>query len=234
VLASFQRAGYPVALGLASARAAHAGKDAAWRGSLDRALDLAGLDRSHLLTYTAASALETAHRRGDLAGLSVADFVATYGYPLRTTAETLLSSVARVATLLHPPGGKPSGQRILIGTLADDGDVCLARALRARGIAGMYLRATTDDAAPISASASQLESMIAAAETGGRTTAAEQRERGGNPDPRFCAVASMVAAVCTSSQHDDLVQRCTAGTRMCTECKVDATAIVGQALEITD
>ena len=53
---------------------------------------------------------------------------------------------------------------------------------------------------------------------------AEQRERGGNPDPRVCSVSSLHAFCVTPEpeQYADLQQRCRAGDLLCGECKASA------------
>ena len=65
---------------------------------------------------------------------------------------------------------------------------------------------------------------IARAYTGGRATRAEQRQRGGNPDPRICAVSGLHAFFATPepAEYARLQARCRAGDLLCGECKAAA------------
>ncbi len=65
---------------------------------------------------------------------------------------------------------------------------------------------------------------IGRAYTGGRGTLEEQREKGGNPDPRVCSVSSLHAFYATPDpqSYAELQSRCRAGELLCGECKVAA------------
>ncbi len=65
---------------------------------------------------------------------------------------------------------------------------------------------------------------IGRAYTGGRGTLEEQREKGGNPDPRVCSVSSLHAFYATPEPqaYAKLQSRCRAGELLCGECKVAA------------
>jgi tryptophanyl-tRNA synthetase len=65
---------------------------------------------------------------------------------------------------------------------------------------------------------------ISRAYTGGRGTLVEQREKGGNPDPRVCSVSSLHAFFATPDpvQYGELQERCRAGKLLCGECKTSA------------
>ena len=60
--------------------------------------------------------------------------------------------------------------------------------------------------------------------TGGRGTLEEQREMGGNPDPRVCSVSSLHAFYATPDpkEYGELQTRCRAGELLCGECKTYA------------
>ncbi len=61
--------------------------------------------------------------------------------------------------------------------------------------------------------------------TGGRQTLEEQRELGGNPDPRVCSVSSLHAFHCTPEPdaYVALQERCRSGELLCRGCKAAAT-----------
>ena len=65
---------------------------------------------------------------------------------------------------------------------------------------------------------------IGRAYTGGRGTLEEQREKGGNPDPRVCSVSSLHAFYSTPEPgaYAELQSRCRAGDLLCGECKASA------------
>lgn len=60
--------------------------------------------------------------------------------------------------------------------------------------------------------------------TGGRGTLEEQREKGGNPDPRVCSVSSLHAFYATPEPqaYGELQSRCRSGELLCGECKASA------------
>ena len=62
---------------------------------------------------------------------------------------------------------------------------------------------------------------IGRAYTGGRGTLEEQREKGGNPDPRVCSVSSLHAFYATPEPqaYAELQAQCRAGELLCGECK---------------
>ena len=65
---------------------------------------------------------------------------------------------------------------------------------------------------------------ISRAYTGGRGTLEEQRELGGNPDPRVCSVSSLHAFYATPEPeaYAELQRRCRSGKLLCGECKRSA------------
>ena len=65
---------------------------------------------------------------------------------------------------------------------------------------------------------------IGRAYTGGRGTLEEQREKGGNPDPRVCSVSSLHAFFATPDpeEYAQLQSRCRSGELLCGECKASA------------
>ena len=74
---------------------------------------------------------------------------------------------------------------------------------------------------------------ISRAYSGGRGTLEEQRDMGGNPDPRVCSVSSLHAFYATPDPEDygELQTRCRAGELLCGECKGSA---VDRLLEYFD
>ena len=74
---------------------------------------------------------------------------------------------------------------------------------------------------------------IGRAYTGGRRTLAEQRRRGGNPDPRVCAVSGLHAFFATPDPagYAELQRQCRAGALPCGQCKAQAAERVIEYLE---
>ena len=72
--------------------------------------------------------------------------------------------------------------------------------------------------------AEDIRRKIGRAYTGGRRTLEEQRELGGNPDPRVCSVSSLHAFHCTpdADEYMALQKRCRSGELLCGECKGSA------------
>ena len=65
---------------------------------------------------------------------------------------------------------------------------------------------------------------VSRAYTGGRRTQEEQRQLGGNPDPRVCSVSSLHAFHCAqdAEEYTALQRRCRSGELLCGECKAAA------------
>ena len=74
---------------------------------------------------------------------------------------------------------------------------------------------------------------IGRAYTGGRRTLAEQRQLGGNPDPRVCAVSGLHAFFATPEPagYAELQRQCRAGALPCGQCKAQAADRVIEYLE---
>lgn len=70
--------------------------------------------------------------------------------------------------------------------------------------------------------------------TGGRRTLAEQREKGGNPDPRVCSVSSLHAfhATLAPDAYAALQKQCRSGELLCGQCKASATANLLEHLKL--
>ena len=70
----------------------------------------------------------------------------------------------------------------------------------------------------------EIRRRVSRAYTGGRGTLEEQRQKGGNPDPRVCSVSSLHAFYATPEPqtYAELQSRCRAGELLCGECKTVA------------
>jgi len=208
-------------------------------------LELAQTD-AYLQTDRAAI-METALALGDAIPLSVLN--SALGLRLRDSVTDTFRPLLRLADILHtqqPAYGGP-GPTLVIDGIGGDVYVRMARNVAERfGFvkpSALYLRmvrslATYQD--PRTGSAVEVmtnavpqgriacadaedrtRARIARAYTGGRGTLAEQRERGGNPDPRICAVSGLHAFFATPepTAYAELQRRCRAGALLCGECK---------------
>ena len=208
-------------------------------------LELAQTD-AYLQTDRAAI-METALALGDAIPLSVLN--SALGLRLRDSVTDTFRPLLRLADILHtqqPAYGGP-GPTLVIDGIGGDVYVRMARNVAERfGFvkpSALYLRmvrslTTYQDPRTGSAvevmtnavpqgriacddDADRARALIARAYTGGRGTLAEQRERGGNPDPRICAVSGLHAFFATPepAAYAELQRRCRAGALLCGECK---------------
>ena len=208
-------------------------------------LELAQTD-AYLQTDRAAI-METALALGDAIPLSVLN--SALGLRLRDSVTDTFRPLLRLADILHtqqPAYGGP-GPTLVIDGIGGDVYVRMARNVAERfGFvkpSALYLRmvrslTTYQDPRTGSAvevmtnvvpqgriacadAADRARARIARAYTGGRGTLAEQRERGGNPDPRICAVSGLHAFFATPepAAYAELQRRCRAGALLCGECK---------------
>ena len=208
-------------------------------------LELAQTD-AYLQTDRAAI-METALALGDAIPLSVLN--SALGLRLRDSVTDTFRPLLRLADILHtqqPTYGGP-GPTLVIDGIGGDVYVRMARNVAERfGFvkpSALYLRmvrslTTYQDPRTGSAvevmtnavpqgriacadAADRARALIARAYTGGRGTLAEQRERGGNPDPRICAVSGLHAFFATPepAEYAELQRRCRAGALLCGECK---------------
>ena len=194
---------------------------------------------------------ETAFALGSAIPLSLLN--SALGLRLRDTATDTFLPLLRLADILHaqqPEFGGPCRTLVLDG-LSGDVYVRMARnvaeefgfvkpsALYLRMVRSLttYEDPRTGAAVEIMTNsvpqgriahvdgADDVRRRIARAYSGGRQTLAEQRELGGNPDPRVCGVASLHAFHATPDPDDfsELQRRCRAGELVCGECKGSAT-----------
>ena len=208
-------------------------------------LELAQTD-AYLQTDRAAI-METALALGDAIPLSVLN--SALGLRLRDSVTDTFRPLLRLADILHtqqPAYGGP-GPTLVIDGIGGDVYVRMARNVAERfGFvkpSALYLRMVrslttyqdprTGSAVEVMTNAvpqgriacdddeDRARARIARAYTGGRGTLAEQRERGGNPDPRICAVSGLHAFFATPepAAYAELQRRCRAGALLCGECK---------------
>ena len=208
-------------------------------------LELAQTD-AYLQTDRAAI-METALALGDAIPLSVLN--SALGLRLRDSVTDTFRPLLRLADILHtqqPAYGGP-GPTLVIDGIGGDVYVRMARNVAERfGFvkpSALYLRMVrslttyrdprTGSAVEVMTNAvpqgrivcdddaDRARARIARAYTGGRGTLAEQRKRGGNPDPRICAVSGLHAFFATPepTAYAELQRRCRAGALLCGECK---------------
>ena len=212
-----------------------------------------GLDLERVDAYLqqdSPSIVRTAFELGEAIPLSVLN--SALGLRLRDSATDTFRPLLRLADILHvqqPDAGGPCRTLVLDG-IGGDVYVRMARNVAERfGFlkpSALYLRplrnlTTYED--PRTGGAvevmtnrvppgritynddpADIRRRIGRAYTGGRGTLEEQREKGGNPDPRVCSVSSLHAFYATPDpqEYPELQSRCRAGELLCGECKVAA------------
>ncbi len=200
------------------------------------------LDRSAIMA--------TAFELGQATPLSLLN--SALGLRLNSSATDTFLPLLRLADILHsqrPEYGGPC-RTLVIDGIGGDVFVRMARnvadrfgfvrpsALYLRMLRGLttYQDPTTGSAVEIMTNAvpqgsiayddpaDDIRRRIGRAYTGGRQTLAEQREKGGNPDPRICSVSSLHAFHATpqADAYADLQARCRSGELLCGECKASA------------
>ena len=213
-----------------------------------------GLDLNRADAYLQmdrSSIMETAFALGSVIPLSTLN--SALGLRLRDSATDTFLPLLRLADILHtqqPEYGGPCRTLVIDGL---GGDVYVRMARNAAEDFGflkpsaLYLRmarslTTYNDPQTGAAvevmtnavpqgriayqdSADEVQRRIGRAYTGGRQTLAEQRELGGNPDPRVCGVASVHAFHTTPepAQYAELQSKCRTGELLCGQCKASAT-----------
>ncbi len=214
----------------------------------------AGLDLHRTDSYLQqdnSAVIQTAFALGNAIPLSVLN--SALGLRLRDSATDTFRPLLRLADILHPQqpeGGGPCRTLALDG-IGGDVYVRMARnaaerfgfvkpsALYLRMMRGLttYSDPATGSAVEIMTNAvppgriaydddpADIRRRIGRAYTGGRRTLAEQREKGGNPDPRVCSVSSLHAFYATPEpeEYAALQERCRSGALACGECKAAAT-----------
>ena len=213
----------------------------------------AGLDVDQVNSYlqqTNPSIISTAFELGEAIPLSMLN--SALGLRLRDSATDTFRPLLLLADILHaqqPEAGGPC-RTLVLDNIGGDVYVRMARNVAERfGFvkpSALYLRqvrnlttysdpqtggsvevmtnrvppgrvAYDDDPADI-------RRRIGRAYTGGRGTLEEQREKGGNPDPRVCSVSSLHAFFATPDpeEYAQLQSRCRSGELLCGECKASA------------
>ena len=212
-----------------------------------------GLDLERVDAYLqqdSPAIVRTAFELGEAIPLSVLN--SALGLRLRDSATDTFRPLLRLADILHvqqPDAGGPCRTLVLDG-IGGDVYVRMARNVAERfGFlkpSALYLRplrnlTTYED--PRTGGAvevmtnrvppgritydddpADIRRRIGRAYTGGRGTLEEQREKGGNPDPRVCSVSSLHAFYATPDpqEYAELQSRCRTGKLLCGECKVAA------------
>lgn len=213
----------------------------------------AGLNVDQVNSYlqqTNPSIISTAFQLGEAIPLSMLN--SALGLRLKDSATDTFRPLLRLADILHaqqPEVGGPC-RTLVLDNIGGDVYVRMARNVAERfGFvkpSALYLRpvrnlttysdpqtggsvevmtnrvppgriAYDDDPADI-------RRRIGRAYTGGRGTLEEQREKGGNPDPRVCSVSSLHAFFATPDpeEYAQLQSRCRSGELLCGECKASA------------
>ena len=216
-------------------------------------MEAAGLDVDQVNAYlqqTSPYIIGTAFELGEAIPLSVLN--SALGLRLRDSATNTFRPLLRLADILHaqqPQAGGPC-RTLVVDSIGGDVYVRMARNVAERfeflKPSALYLRQvrnlttysdpqtggsvevmtnrvppgriTYDDADD------DVRRRIGRAYTGGRGTLAEQREKGGNPDPRVCSVSSLHAFFATPDPREyvQLQYRCRSGELLCGECKTSA------------
>ena len=217
-------------------------------------LAAAGLDLERTDAYlqlNRAAVVETAFALGRATPLSVLN--SALGLRLNSSATDTFLPLLRLADILHiqqPEYGGPC-RTLVIDGIGGDVYVRMARNLADQfGLvkpSALYLRmmrglTTYDDPGTGSAievmtnavpqgrityddSPEDVRRRIGRAYTGGQPTLAEQRAKGGNPDPRICSVSSIHAFHATPEPdaYAALQESCRSGELLCGRCKASAT-----------
>ena len=202
------------------------------------------------LQQESPSIVRTAFELGEAIPLSVLN--SALGLRLRDSATDTFRPVLRLADILHmqqPDAGGPC-RTLVIDGIGGDVYVRMARNVAERfGFlkpSALYLRPLrnlttyedprTGDAVEVMTNRvppgrityeddpADIRRRVGRAYTGGRGTLEEQREKGGNPDPRVCSVSSLHAFFATpdAPAYAQLQSQCRAGELLCGECKASA------------
>ncbi len=194
--------------------------------------------------------VETAFQLGQAIPLSV--FNSALGLRLSSSATDTFLPLLRLSDILQVQRSASGGpcRTLVIDGIGGDVYVRIARNIADKfGFtrpSALYMRpmrslTTYDDPATGSAvevmtnlvpqgriayddAAEDVRRKIGRAYTGGRRTMEEQRELGGNPDPRICSVSSLHAFHCAPDPgaYAAIQERCRSGDLLCGECKVTA------------
>ena len=217
------------------------------------AMSGSGLDMERVHAYLqqdSQSIVRTAFELGEAIPLSVLN--SALGLRLRDSATDTFRPLLRLADILHvqqPDAGGPC-RTLVVDGIGGDVYVRMARNVAERfGFfkpSALYLRPLrnlttyedpqTGDAVEVMTNrvptgrityddeSADVRRRISRAYTGGRGTLEEQREMGGNPDPRVCSVSSLHAFYTTRDpkEYGELQTRCRAGELLCGECKASA------------
>lgn len=202
------------------------------------------------LQQDSQSIVRTAFELGEAIPLSLLN--SALGLRLRDSATDTFRPLLRLADILHvqqPDAGGPC-RTLVVDGIGGDVYVRMARNVAERfGFlkpSALYLRPLrnlttyedprTGDAVEVMTNRvppgrityeddpAEIWRRISRAYTGGRGTLEEQREKGGNPDPRVCSVSSLHAFYATPDpqEYTELQSRCRAGELLCGECKASA------------
>ena len=213
----------------------------------------AGLDieRANAYLQQASPAIvSTAFQLGEAIPLSVLN--SALGLRLRDSATDTFRPLLRLADILHLQQSEAGGpcRTLVVDSIGGDVYVRMARNVAERfGFlkpSALYLRPVrnlttyhdpqtggsvevmTNRVPPgriaYDDADDDVRRRIGRAYTGGRGTLEEQREKGGNPDPRVCSVSSLHAFFATADpqEYAQLQSRCRRGELSCGQCKTAA------------
>ena len=213
----------------------------------------AGLDLDRADAYLQqdnSAVIQTAFALGNAIPLSVLN--SALGLRLRDSATDTFRPLLRLADILHPQQTERGGpcRTLVLDGIGGDVYVRMGRnvaerfgfvkpsALYVRMMRGLttYSDPATGSAVEVMTNAvppgrithddepADIRRRVGRAYTGGRRTLEEQREKGGNPDPRVCSVSSLHAFYATPEpeEYATLQQQCRSGALLCGECKAAA------------
>ncbi len=202
------------------------------------------------LQQDSPSIVRTAFELGEAIPLSVLN--SALGLRLRDSATDTFRPLLRLADILHLQQQECGGpcRTLVLDGIGGDVYVRMARNVADRfgflKSSALYLRPLrnlttyedprTGDAVEVMTNRvppgritynddpAEIRRRIGRAYTGGRGTLEEQREKGGNPDPRVCSVSSLHAFYTTPDpkEYGELQTRCRAGELLCGDCKAYA------------
>ena len=212
-----------------------------------------GLDLSRTHAYLQQDSppiVRTAFEIGEAIPLSVLN--SALGLRLRDSATETFRPLLRLADILHAQQAEAGGpcRTLVVDSIGGDVYVRMARNVAERfGFlkpSALYLRPVrnlttyndpqTGGAVEVMTNRvpsgritygddpAEIRRRVGRAYTGGRGTLEEQREKGGNPDPRVCSVSSLHAFYATPDpqEYARLQSRCRSGELLCGECKTSA------------
>ena len=252
ILAHFQAMGADVTIGFRD-ELGDIGQARELMGEYLMSMATSGLDLGRAEVYLqqdSQSIVRTAFELGEAIPLSVLN--SALGLRLRDSATDTFRPLLRLADILHVQQLEAGGpcRTLVVDGIGGDVYVRMARNVAERfGFlkpSALYLRPLrnlttyedpqTGDAVEVMTNRvppgrisyeddpSDIRRRINRAYTGGRGTLEEQREMGGNPDPRVCSVSSLHAFYATPNplEYGELQRRCRAGELLCGECKASA------------